>query len=347
MDFYRNTFYDLTQSFTSWYAPTSIKSQFFVGNIRSTEVEESAPPVDGAVSELFNDGKYNGIMSQETVSALAPSLPGRTQVSYAVELKKPGSNEYFDSGLYPSLARYKIEIKNFVFTTGTLNVRENLSLSSNVTKNETRQNVVNRANSNLASNVLYGILPNDVMSNIVVQNQTRSPAGRGWRVNGVQKILNPQSSTPVVESVTGEVLSYQLNNTISTVYAPPASSRVNLTKGLDLSAWPEIHAISMSTTNQAQIVKAFGESQSGPQTIFSLPLETGTINNYGRYACIGTVGSYTSRYHPFKYVPDVTSLLRLPHPTKMALSSQNEPTALGFLLQEAAISSSLMRLENR
>lgn len=315
-DYYANTFYERDIQYKSWYAPESIKSQFFIGEIRSNETVANSPPADESLSGLFSNGPYKGIISNELVSKLTPSLPLRSQISYAVELKKPNGEEYFDSGMYPSLARYEIKLKNFTLTTGTGRATQNVYVNTNYGSSASFSNVISYSNSTLSSSVLYDVFPQDVAANLVVQNKVRSPAGRGWHISGTQTILNPNSISPVIENETGEVQTYSLNNTIHTVYSPSSSSGITLNdKAVDLSRWPVIMAARKDASNFVRIVEDTAEGASNPTNIGTVNSENGLVTNRGRYTCIGTAGTYTATRSAFRYVPDITNILRLPDGT--------------------------------
>lgn len=319
-DFYTNTFYNSSVNQLSSYVPNGIKSQFFISSIKSSDIATGniSSDLSKVTTEIFDDGERKGLVSKiANFSDLSQfsALPMRNMVSYAVELKDPSTNKYLESGLYPSLARYQIQLKNLTIKTVQDSVTNKGRFDSSyipVDQRNIQQNTTT-TKTTLETQVLSDFLPKDVTANIVVQNKVESESGRGWKINGYQQILNPAARNIVIEEADGSVSTYELSNIISTVYQPNNAS-IKLDQALDFSQWPKIVTSYVSNDGKSYL----GEvdlSQAQPSSIlglYEIGSASGSLGNQGTYICIESnyTGSFSTTRHSYLFQPQLSNLRR-------------------------------------
>ncbi len=160
-------------------------------------------------------------------------LPHMANISFAVDLKEESNDSgFFASGIYPYQAHYNIHFKELVMGTSETKYWTNLTDAQTQSPEQFSQEYDRLFTQNLTDS-LY------------VQNYRKSPAGRGWRIGGVQKILNPGGSKLVLEEADGGISTYSLKNTIQTVFDVGAKSG-DVKSGVALNAWPSIAVASSS-----------------------------------------------------------------------------------------------------
>ncbi|OYZ19206.1 MAG: hypothetical protein B7Y39_12445 [Bdellovibrio sp. 28-41-41] len=319
-DFYTNTFYNSSVNLLSSYVPNGIKSQFFISSIKSSDIATGniSSDLSKVTTEIFDDGERKGLVSQiANFSDLSQfsALPMRNMVSYAVELKDPSTNKYLESGLYPSLARYQIQLKNLTIKTVQDSVTNKGRFDSSyipVDQRNIQQNTTT-TKTTLETQVLNDFLPKDVTANVVVQNKVDSESGRGWKINGYQQILNPAARNIVIEEADGSVSTYEMSNIISTVYQPNNPS-IKLDQALDFSQWPKI-VTSYVSGNGKSYLGEVDLSQTQPSSIlglFEINSAAGSIGNQGTYICIESnyTGSFSTTRHSYLFQPQLSNLRR-------------------------------------
>ncbi|MBI2521092.1 MAG: hypothetical protein HYV97_11760 [Bdellovibrio sp.] len=148
-------------------------------------------------------------------------IPQRSVVSYAMDLGN------LDSDVYPYLASFKIKLNHMVIQTKnmTATAREGFEFKGGL-----RTLQISKES---AGPIASQVFPSDLLGTIHVQNKINSSAGRGWKIAGVQKILNPKSSRLAIEEGDGSIAPYTLNNTIETVLHNPEGLQA-----ADISSWP-------------------------------------------------------------------------------------------------------------
>tara|TARA_B110001454_G_scaffold173944_1_gene165312 strand:- start:2463 stop:10619 length:8157 start_codon:yes stop_codon:yes gene_type:complete len=319
-DFYTNTFYNSSVNLLSSYVPNGIKSQFFISSIKSSDIATGniSSDLSKVTTEIFDDGERKGLVSQiANFSDLSQfsALPMRNMVSYAVELKDPSTNKYLESGLYPSLARYQIQLKNLTIKTVQDSVTNKGRFDSSyipVDQRNIQQNTTT-TKTTLETQVLNDFLPKDVTANVVVQNKVDSESGRGWKINGYQQILNPAARNIVIEEADGSVSTYEMSNIISTVYQPNNPS-IKLDQALDFTQWPKI-VTSYVSGNGKSYLGEVDLSQTQPSSIlglFEINSATGSLGNQGTYICIESnyTGSFSTTRHSYLFQPQLSNLRR-------------------------------------
>lgn len=263
----------LTQRVTSWYVPDKIRSQFFVSNIASDQVEfvDTIDVPENRDEVLSGVGFLN---STNTAISESAGIPNRSVISYGVSLKDNSTNEYLKTGIYPTLARYEIRLKNLTLT--TMSFRQ--TLRGDV--NETYESYDEQK----SISALKEALPQDVSSNVIVQNKINSPFGSGWQFVSNQKILNPSSNQIVIEEEGGDLTTYSINDSIQTLY-DGTNKGVDLAGPVDVSQWP--YAL---LKNENQQVGELDLSSSSPQFISKgvIPRSSGILGNHTYWTCPGT-----------------------------------------------------------
>ncbi len=152
------------------------------------------------------------------------NIPPMASVSFAVDLKNSKNDTgYFKSGMYPYRAEYSIYFKELVL--GTITRRD--SQGQVATENLSKEGDGERS------------LSEDLIESIYVQNYRNSIAGRGWKIGGVQRIINPTGNKLVLEEADGGISTYSLKNTIETVF-DVESQLGDVRSGVALNAWPTI-----------------------------------------------------------------------------------------------------------
>jgi RHS repeat-associated protein len=185
------------------------------------------------VSKIKGTSWYepNSVSSQFTAGSITSDkynftgVPNQSTISYAVDMKDPSSGDYVSSGVYPYVAHYDITLDQI--TVGTQSTR---SWSNVFAPQVSNANVHERQKLDQA-------FPQDLTGAIYVQNEVNSAAGRGWKVAGVQRIVNPSDSRVMLEEADGSLASYALNNTINTLYNANGAAE-DLNQGTDVSSWP-------------------------------------------------------------------------------------------------------------
>lgn len=319
-DFYLDTFYSNSTNLFSSYVPTGIKSQFFISSLKSSDAVTGNISSDYSLvtSELFSDGERQGMMSKPSnfgeIGASAPSegIPLRNLVSYAVELKDPNTNKYIESGVYPSLARYEVQLKNISVKTiqNISSVNGRYDSSYIPVKQRDFSQYTNDQKTTLETQVLSDFLAKDVSANVIVQNKVESESGRGWKVGGYQQILNPSARSIVIEEANGSVSSYEMSNVISTVYNSN-NAAIKMDQSLDFSQWPKVIASYVASDGKSYL----GEldlAQSSPSLVglFEIPTLTGQLGNQGSYKCVESLytGVFSTTTHSYRFQPQIFGL---------------------------------------
>jgi RHS repeat-associated protein len=284
---------------SSWYVPDNIKAQFFVGGVASDEVDYVNVPSSSS-GDLPGGSPSGGAKSSV---AHYSGIPNRSLITFGVPLKK-ANNQYLETGVYPTVARYQIRLKNMVITTvsGESTIfDENGGVSKEYIPAETTEESIQ----------LQQIFPQDIRSSVAVQNKIKSYAGRGWHLGGMQKIINPANDNLVIEESDGSLSSYSIENSISTV-VDATSTELDLKSGVSLKQWPQIYGVGHDSTNESYIAKV-DLSSSGPQVVqrvASLPTGRGTAANLGWANCGPTYsGSFSTSKIDYKVIGKVGSIV--------------------------------------
>lgn len=152
-------------------------------------------------------------------------VPNKAVISYSLDLKDRETGEFFKSDVYPYLSRYEIQLKKMVLST------------RKVIDDRWKQGLILAEASYSQSQTLDQIFPQDLAGLIYLQNHSKSPAGSGWRINGVQRIVNPSANRVLIEESDGAMSAYALSESISTLFNA-SGSNYDLARGVDLNSWP-------------------------------------------------------------------------------------------------------------
>lgn len=223
---------DERQFIESWTGPSAVDFKFSIGN------QESEP------------GRFVGV-------------PYRTVVSYSFDLSN------FDSGIYPYMANFAIHFSNLTLITRNISGEKEETVSylfgllkkTFVTKLEPFQETLTE------KTVIGQVIPQDILGPVYLQNKTDSSYGKGWMLSGIPSIVNTIGPRVMVEEGDGNVSTYNLNNTITTLFEDDEG----------------ISAASLQTYPSIVYSDGHGNIKSITETTDE-PVEVGTLPKYeGRY----------------------------------------------------------------
>lgn len=217
---------NVTGSVDTAYVPESIRAQFFVGTVASNQINyvTSDPGTNDLPGPIFDNRAPSEIVKMA-------GIPNRSLISYGLPLKN-GENQFLPTGVYPTLARYEVKLKGITITTTTS--KYTTRVNGEIT------NVDVKAPESLTeTRLLQQALPQDVRSQILVQNKVQSPFGRGWHLSGPQKIVNPENDQLMIEEENGELATYSIDNSISTAFTQP-SIPIDFDAFFNFENWPTI-----------------------------------------------------------------------------------------------------------
>ena len=212
---------------TSWYEPKSIKTSFFVSGLGIEDFTDGYERDEDKID--FNEGTWSG-------------NPNQTLISFGVDLKKQ-DGKYFDTGIYPAISHYEIELEHITLTSRAVS---QFPFDRFPGSTYTEPPVINITNE-VSSKAIEEVFPVDLTNTVYVQNQVKSSAGRGWRVDGVKKIANPGANRLMIEEANGELSLYFADNNIETLanFSVDNQFNINLYKGVGFGKWP---TVALSTT---------------------------------------------------------------------------------------------------
>ncbi len=205
-------------------------------------------------------------------------IPNVAQLSQFLELKN-SQGQYLSSGIYPYIANYKIYYDKLI--TGTLQSSYyDYVTNTSTTKTEPLNQKI--------ENEWFG---SDLIDNLFVQNQRNSAAGQGWKIAGIQKIVNPNSQRILLEEADGSISTYSVDNTIETV-ADLNSLNGDLSKGISLNTWPEF-VYTDKDSNQVKKASLGNNNHYSVSSIGTIPEVNGSISGYTYYNWTAPGEQYT------------------------------------------------------
>lgn len=212
--------------------------------------------------------------SIETNSYEYKNIPRMANISFAVDLYDSIKEKYFESGIYPYVAHYDIYFKELIMGTAT---------TTYWTDTMNAQTKPPESFSKTNENQLF---TKDLANNILVQNYQDSPAGKGWRVSGVQKIVNPGSNQLLVEEADGSLVTYGLKNTIETVL-DLSSSSTDISRGVALNNWPQVFMAAKTTDDiySQNVQSASASSKFSTNYLVQGKLKGYDFYNYNTQTC--------------------------------------------------------------
>jgi RHS repeat-associated protein len=191
-------------------------------------------------------------------------IPARSVFTFGVDLRDPTTNKFIPSGSYPYRSHF--DIKFDAITMGTaVTSYWTPSFGSGVSTESFEDKATDQ------------IFSQDLTGNIPVQNYSNSAAGKGWRINGAERILNPNGNNIFIEDTAGNIQTYAANDTIETAL-DVNSFGGDLTKGVGLNSWPDV--VFPNKNNSNNLLKATFQSNATAVSMGTLPNYTGIIYNY-------------------------------------------------------------------
>ena len=323
--------YKNTAEVSTWYQPDSIKSQFFIGDLASNIIEyidNSTPNYENTGSSNIPGSLFAGGFGSNITNYTG--IPNRSMISYAVPLKYSTTGEYLPSGVYPSLARYELKIKNLTIRSSTEYEAYSVKFVDDKFREANQSNVIltNKSTTTKSSQVLDQIFPSDVLAPLLVQNKVKSPAGRGWHLGLTQNILNPGGNRVLVEEASGELSTYSVSNTISTIYNS-STTGVDTKSAIDFSQWPKAVALYRNSSKENYFVE-LDLSSSSPilSTLEKIEQYSGyfTYSPYYTGACSADPSSsspISDVTYSYKTQNDPTSIIRFQNGAIYAVSQRD------------------------
>tara|TARA_B110001454_G_scaffold28073_1_gene27451 strand:- start:45847 stop:53748 length:7902 start_codon:yes stop_codon:yes gene_type:complete len=306
-----------TLDLTSWYQPESIKSQFFVGNLTSgpiqfidnTTQDYNTPGADPSAilsGPVFTGGFGSGIVNYT-------GIPNRSLISYAVPLKNNSTGEYLASGIYPTLTRFELKIKNMILRSTTSYRASSRIFYDSKFAEYNQSNVTYTSETTKTSSVLDQVFPSDVVSPILVQNKVKSSAGRGWHLGLTQSILSPNSNKILIEESSGELATYAVNNTISSLYNS-TNTGVDTNYSFDYSKFPKVVGVSKDSAKNNYLVELdLSQPNPSPSLLGKIPQIEGGIpyNALESGDCIENASDVVNnRFYTYKSQAQLKGIVR-------------------------------------
>ncbi len=285
----------------SAYKPEKITAQLYVSSL-STDGIQFGKSVDPYQVININDIGFKSVKSPLFTFT---GLPNRSLISFSVPLKDPETSQYLETGLYPSLTRYGITLKNMTITT----VARTSKVSINGGESSVNVSYFKRED----TQILNEIFPSDLQSNLIVQNKIKSPFGRGWHLNLAQKIINPKNNLILIEEANGQVSTYALNNTMSTVMDGHVLG-VSFSQITQLNRWPKLLTQKFDSLNGDSIVEvdALLKNQTSIVSKGVLEQMNGQLGNSLEGKCLlnNYAGTFDTHFHSYKYKADIGQIIQ-------------------------------------
>lgn len=195
--------------------------------------------------------------------------PKLATLSYSVDLKND-SNKFVPSGIYPYTSHYEVHLKQLVLGTRRIIHVTDLAGGSAQMKDNTLD---------IKDEIkLDPVFPPDLSGQMYVQNHIESEAGQGWKIGGVQKILNLADDKILLEEADGSVKTYSVENTIETLFNANQKG-ADLSGGVGISQWPNLF---VKDKEQNKVLKfdLSSANQSAISSYAMLPTFSGQIAGY-------------------------------------------------------------------
>ncbi|MCK5072895.1 MAG: PKD domain-containing protein [Bacteriovoracaceae bacterium] len=229
-----------------------------IGKTLVGENEMVSYPVPSQVKAQFT---VNGITSSEMYFTSGENESvNDTFISYSLDLSD------LSSGAHPYTSLYELKFKNITIRTGDVYLVDNITGSRTVImqKRTEEQSEIDK------------IFPSTLSGTLYVQNKKDSSAGQGWKLGGIQKIVNPNDIDKLIlEESNGEMSIYGSNSgetSLETIYVAEDKHRV-----ISVDNWPEIY-----TVNKINEVKRVDFDEDGQyRAVFDRLLD-----NYNGYAMV-------------------------------------------------------------
>lgn len=204
-------------------------------------------------------------------------VPRNAVVSYGMDLAS------LKSGVHPYLANYGIQLKKMYLSTQRLNAT---ALGDAQFENGSKTLVQNKLS---AGEIFRSIYPTDLRAPLYIQNKKNSEVGAGWRIKGIQKILNPNDNRIIIEESDGAISTYSIENKIQTILRDTTGM-----KAADFYSWPLVSVI-----NNSNQIKKIDISNLSSNNIQAYPVTEKIQANTGKF-----VSSHGYMYN-FGYNPNL------------------------------------------
>lgn len=306
-----------TFDFKSWYQPESIRSQFFISNLTSGPIQfndnsslDFNNPMQNVTDAILTGPIVNGGFGSNIVNYTG--IPNRSMISYAVPLKNNSTGEYLNSGIYPSLARYEVKLKKLTITSTSSYRHSSLKFYDSKFSSYNRSNTTFTSSTTKTQNVLSQVFPSDIISPLLVQNKVKSTAGRGWHLGLTQNILNPNNNIVLLEEESGELSTYSVNNTISTVFNS-SNTGMQTNYNFDFSRWPKVIGIYKDGNKNNYLAEIdLSLSSPTPTNISNISQLQGQIsyNAFESGECTDNSKQVSNKMYSYKTQTDLTGVIR-------------------------------------
>lgn len=193
-----------------WITPEEIRAQFYSSNFNGEQVV-----IDGS--------SYKG---------------DNAVVSFAHDLSS------LSSGIYPYATNYEIRLKKMIIR--TIKATSTLRYKNQYLDEDGRRTLVQKLKPKTINFDAESFFPEDLIGLNHVLNKKDSPYGKGWDVQGVQKIVNPNSPRIMIDEGNGGFSSYYFNDKIETVVDRSDS----LIRAVNLDRWPSVELINNDRSHE-------------------------------------------------------------------------------------------------
>ncbi len=179
---------------------------------------------------------------------------------------------------------------------------------------------------------LKQLFPEDLGGPLYVQNKMQSEAGRGWRINGPQRIYNLDGQRVMLEESDGAISSYTVNNEIETLFDGGASNPSVDLSHASFDSWPNV----FTTLQDASQVVSIDLTHSGSSaiTLGGLAGFGGTLwSNWRQKFCflkLGCFFDWTSQAFDYSEREKATDFLKLPNGNLFVLSQSGHSLYQNF-----------------
>ena len=193
---------------SSWAYPNVVVSNVF--DLPRKYYSFNIPGTVNAKGVLFSESTFQTWVTPEYIDSWFAAgnlnskktrftgLPDRALVSTQHNLSS------LDSGIVPSITEYEIGFKNLTLITTKAQVKTLTGSTTVKLEPETRVD-------------WQSVFPPPLVSPLYLQNKTDSSYGRGWKLGLTKQILNPLSDRVIVESESGQIGVYAVDNRIETL----------------------------------------------------------------------------------------------------------------------------------
>jgi RHS repeat-associated protein len=168
-------------------------------------------------------------------------LPNKSIVSYAMDLSS------LESGIHPYTSKYELHLKQMILGTRTIQTKK-LFGRTRISQSRFAE-----------TRAIEQVFPSDVSGPLIINNESNSNNGAGWRLSGNSRLHSINGPRIVVNSVAGDVV-YTQDSTISSVYEQSSSL-----DAVNFFNYPEIEV-----TNSGKVIKYDIENKTAVENI-SIP----------------------------------------------------------------------------